>query len=337
MPFKINNEILDKHLLHYVPHGINSDVFKPLPHDNKLVKDRKRAIFGPEADNYNFIIFYNSRNVQRKKTSNTILAFRMFCDNLTPEQASKCALVLHTEVVQEAGTDLPAIVHSMCPNYKVIINDGRYTPDDMCAFYNMADVTVLISSNEGFGLSIAESIMCGTPVIVNVTGGLQDQIGQTDDEGNPLIFNAKFGTNNGGKYRKHGVWVKPVYPTARTIQGSPMTPYIFDDICTWEDTAEAMMYWYLMTNENREKCGLEGRKWAMNEGGLNSKNMCAQFIKAMDYTIQHFVPSPAFSIYKETDFYGQTQPDNNIGVEIPRIDINKIKSNVAAVVEKLKN
>ena len=151
MPFKINNEILDKHLLHYVPHGINSDVFKPLPHDNKLVKDRKRAIFGPEADNYNFIIFYNSRNVQRKKTSNTILAFRMFCDNLTPEQASKCALVLHTEVVQEAGTDLPAIVQSMCPNYKVIINEGRYTPDDMCAFYNMADVTVLISSNEGFG------------------------------------------------------------------------------------------------------------------------------------------------------------------------------------------
>jgi len=335
MPFKINDQFVDKHLLHYVPHGINSEVFKPLPVEDKLLKARKQAIFGDA--NYNFVIFYNSRNVQRKKTSNTILAFRMFCDNLTPEQASKCVLVLHTEVVQDAGTDLPAIVQSLCPNYKVIIDDGKYTPEEMCAYYNVADVTVLVSSNEGFGLSIAESMMCGTPVIVNVTGGLQDQIGQLDDNGNPLEFNSKFGTNNGGKYRKHGIWAKPVYPTARTIQGSPMTPYIFDDLCTWEDTAEAFMYWYLMNSNDREKCGLEGRRWAMNEGGLNSINMCNQFIKAMDYTINNFTPSSTFALYKESDFLGQVQPDNNIGVEIPRIDPAKIQSEVDAIVSKLKN
>ena len=36
--------------------------------------------------------------------------------------------------------------------------------------YNMADVTVSISDAEGFGLSIAESLACQTPCIVNMTG-----------------------------------------------------------------------------------------------------------------------------------------------------------------------
>ena len=41
----------------------------------------------------------------------------------------------------------------------------------------MADVTINMASNEGFGLGTCESLMCGTPIIVNVTGGLQDQCG----------------------------------------------------------------------------------------------------------------------------------------------------------------
>jgi glycosyltransferase involved in cell wall biosynthesis len=211
--------------------------------------------------------------------------------------------------------------------YKVIVDQSKMSPEDMCATYNLADVTILLSSNEGFGLSVAESIMCGTPIIVNVTGGMQDQIGQTDDTGNPIVFNAEFGTNSIGKYKKHGVWAKPVWPTARTIQGSPPTPYIFDDVCSWEDAADALMYWYLMPKAERKVCGNEGRRWACNEGGLSSENMCNQFIKAMDATLNHFTPSPSFGIYK-TEFIGQTQPNDKIGVEIPKIDIQKIQSEI---------
>ena len=40
--------------------------------------------------------------------------------------------------------------------------------------YNIADVTINMASNEGFGLGTCESLMCGTPISVNVTGGLQD-------------------------------------------------------------------------------------------------------------------------------------------------------------------
>jgi glycosyltransferase involved in cell wall biosynthesis len=326
MPFKIQDKIVNKHLLHYVPHGIDSNMFKPMEADDKAVKAMRKSLFGDKV--YDFVLFHNSRNIQRKKTSNTILAFRAFCDNLPKEKADKCALILHTETSQDAGTDLLAVINALCPTYHVIVHDVKVSPQDMCILYNIADATILISSNEGFGLSIAESIMCGTPVIVNVTGGLQDQIGQMDDAGNPVKFSAEFGTNSTKKYTKHGVWAKPVWPAVRTIQGSPPTPYIFDDICTWEETAEAIMYWYLTDSDTRIKAGLEGRRWACAEGGLNAKNMCTQFMAAMDFTLANFHPPSAFDIHSPTEFIAHKQPNENIGVSIPAINVDKIKADI---------
>ena len=42
--------------------------------------------------------------------------------------------------------------------------------------YNMADCTINISDAEGFGLATLESLACETPIIVNMTGGLQEQV-----------------------------------------------------------------------------------------------------------------------------------------------------------------
>ena len=41
---------------------------------------------------------------------------------------------------------------------------------------NIADVQVLITSNEGWGLTITEAMLAGTPIIANATGGMQDQM-----------------------------------------------------------------------------------------------------------------------------------------------------------------
>ena len=51
----------------------------------------------------------------------------------------------------------------------------------------------------------------------------------------------------------------------------------------------------------------------MNEGGINAKNMCDQFIKAMDYTINNFIPESNFSVHSTKDFVGNYQPHNKIG------------------------
>lgn len=332
MPFKINETIYNRTALHLVPHGINSRLFYPMLKNSDLKKKRSEFCGGKD---YDFVIVYNSRNIQRKRTSNVILAFRTFCDNLPKEQSKKCALILHTELVHEAGTNLAAVKESLCPDYDIIFSQGKIAPENMNLLYNFADVAINISSNEGFGLSTAEAIMAGLPIIVNVTGGLQDQIGQMDDDGNPIKFDLNFGSNNIGKFKNHGVWSKPVWPSASYIQGSPPTPYIFDDICRWEDVAEALMYWYLMPSDKRIECGKKGREWALSDGGINSENMCNQFIKIMDWTLDHWIPVSRFGIYSHKDYVGNLTPNNSPGFEIPTIDKTKLQLEIDQTLEKL--
>lgn len=307
-----------KALIHYVPHGIDDVMFKPLAkNDPKLVNFRKNIFKDRETK---FAILYNSRNVHRKRTSNVILAYRQFCDSLSKEEAQKCTLILHTEIMQEAGTNLLAVKEALCPDYNIIFSPGKLSPEEMNLLYNVSDVTVNASSNEGFGLSVAESIMAGTPVVVAVTGGLQDQIGQVDDEGKPVEFSADFGSNNIGRYKKCGPWAYPVWPVTRMVQGSVPTPYIFDDLTKWEDFAEGFMYWYLMGDEKRTACGAAGRNWALNEGGLNSKNMGEQFISGMEYVFKNWVKPKKFGLYSVKNYVGNTMGKGHMGFEVPKID-----------------
>lgn len=331
MPFNINGKVEDKVLLHYVPHGIDEETFRPLPASEPALVEFKKRLFNGKKES-KFIIFYNSRNVHRKRTSNIVLAYRQFCDNLLKEEAAECTLVLHTEIMQEAGTNLIAVKEALCPEYNIIFSPGKLSPQDMNLMYNASDVTVNLSSNEGFGLSIAESIMCGTPVIATVTGGLQDQIGQVDDEGNPVEFSADFGSNNVGKYKKCGDWAYPVWPVTRLIQGSIPTPYIFDDLAKWEDCAEGFMYWYLMGDKKREACGLKGREWSLGQGGLNSKNMGEQFITGMEYVFKNWTKPKRFGVYSAKDYVGNTMTNGHMGFEIPKINKDTLLKKIEEVV-----
>jgi hypothetical protein len=327
MSFNINGQPTEKALIHYVPHGINAVTFRPLSNDDALLKKKRKEML--RGKDYDFIILYNSRNVQRKRTSNIMLAYKAFCDNLPKEQSQKCCLILHTEIRQDAGTDLVAVKEALCQDYDVLFSPGKYSPDDMNMLYNIADVTINLSSNEGFGLSTAESLMSGTPIIVSVTGGLQDQIGQTMDDGSPIVFDRDFGSNSTGKYKKHGKWAYPCWTQVRCIQGSIPTPYIFDDMTKWEDAAEGMMYWYLMGDEKRTACGKAGREWALGDGGINAENMSNQFITAMDYTLKNFKPVKQFGVFTPDDYVGNQMP-GGMGFEIPKIDCEKLKAEAVA-------
>jgi len=326
----INRPMNNRTLLQYCPHGIDGDTFKPIDKNDKNFINFKNQIY--QGKNYKFAILYNSRNIQRKRTSNIMFAFRQFCENLSPKEASECVLILHTEIMQENGTNLLAIKEAFCPNNNIIFSPGKLSPHDMNLLYNLADVTVNASSNEGFGLSAAESIMCGTPIIVTVTGGLQDQIGQLDDDGNPLKFSNHFGSNNIGKYKKHGPWAYPLWPVTRLVQGSIPTPYIFDDLVKWEDISEGYMYWYLMNKKKREACGAEGRRWALNEGGLNSKNMAQTFIDGMEFVFSNWTSPPRFNVFSHKDYIGNVMKDEIMGFEWPKIDKESVLKKIESLV-----
>ena len=69
----------------YVPHGINPDTFKPL--EDKELIDVKKGLFGDKE--YDFVLFFNSRNIRRKQIPDTILAYKYFIDQLPVEKAKK--------------------------------------------------------------------------------------------------------------------------------------------------------------------------------------------------------------------------------------------------------
>ena len=133
MAFKINGKIEQRTLLQYCPHGIDPETFYPIPKSDVKLVDFKNKIFG--GKNYKYVIFYNSRNVHRKRTSNIMLAYRTFCDNLPKEEANKCVLIMHTEIMQDAGTNLLAIKEAFCPTNNIIFSPGKLSPMDMNLLY----------------------------------------------------------------------------------------------------------------------------------------------------------------------------------------------------------
>jgi glycosyltransferase involved in cell wall biosynthesis len=281
----------------YIPHGINHNTFKKLETSPELSLFKSRLFKGEDVT---FSILYNNRNIRRKMTSDIILAFKLFVDKLDPEYKTKVRLVMHTQPIDENGTNLLAVIDTLCPEVadQIIFTNARYSSEDMCKLYNSCDVTINIGSNEGWGLSSTESIMCGTPIINNVTGGLQDQCRFEDENGEWIKFTPDFATNHTGRYKKHGKWVKPVYPAAINLQGSSPTPYIFDDRADIRDVAKAMMAWYETTPEEREACGLAGREWACSEeAGFTAEYMCDNYAKACSKVLDNYVAPKRFKVY----------------------------------------
>ena len=290
-------------ILKYVPHGINENIFFPITEFNQVhneaLEKKKKEIFGdfkPE-----FVAFYNARNIRRKCTSDLIAAWATFCDNIGKEKASKTALLLHTQRVDENGTDLNAVVELLCdPEYqKVYFSDARLNAEEVNLLYNMSDVTCLISSNEGWGLSLTEAMMAGKMIIANVTGGMQDQMRFEDTDGKWIDFNDKFCSNHFGTYKKHGDWAVPVFPNNMSIVGSIPTPYIFDDRCDFRDVAKAIQEVYNLPIEDRFKKGLSARDWVLSEESMMSaKHMCHNVIETINETMKTFKPRKRYELIK---------------------------------------
>ena len=264
----------------FVPHGLNHNIFKPLPDSDELYKQMYQKM--KTDNNVDFIVFWNNRNIRRKQPGDVILSFKHFVDQLPANSRSTTALVMHTQVVDDNGTDLRAVAKTLAPNCNIIFSEQKVSAIELNAMYNVADVVVNIASNEGWGLSSTEAMLSGTPIINNVTGGLQDQCGFVDDNEEWIRFDSEYSTNHTGKYKLHGIWAKPVFPSNRSLQGSPATPYIFDDRVRFEDVADAIMYWYTTPETLRDEMGYAGREFCLSKG-LTSEQMGNKMIEMFNF------------------------------------------------------
>ncbi len=212
----------------YLPHSVDTQLFRKL--DQHEIEKLKKDNFGDK-----FVIFWNSRNAKRKMSGSVVWWFAEFLKKVGKDKAT---LLMHTDPTDQNGQDLNAIIKELgLVDGEVKFSTNRIPPNEMAVLYNMADVTVAISDAEGFGLSCLESLACETPVIANMTGGLQEQV--TD------------GTN------VFGVAIKPV---SKAIIGSQQVPFIYEDRISEEDFVAALEKIYNMSKIERQDIGSLGRQ-----------------------------------------------------------------------------
>ena len=301
--YGINKRLLEPHgyedwQVTYVPHGISERRFYKVEDDDVKMMDFEVK---HQLDDKKFKILYSNRNIRRKQPNDVLLAYKYFMDELTPEQRDECVLIFHCTPKDDNGTDLPRVKRHLIPDYDICFTydtDGRpFGDEEMNLLFNSADVYVNMASNEGFGLGSAEALTVGTPIIVNVTGGLQDQCGFQDDDGNLLTPDdyTELGSNHRGRYKTHGEWAKPVYPTSISLQGSVPTPYIWDDRCQPEDAAKNLREFYDMGREERKRLGSLGTEFCKQKL-MTSEVMGQNFIDSMNGAFENWKPKKRYTM-----------------------------------------
>jgi len=281
----------------YIPHGVSKH-FRPLPSDDqKLVEFKEK--YG--LNQYDFVVIWNNRNIRRKVPGDVVLAFNQFAKD---HPDSKVCLFLHTQRSDDNGTDLNEVIkhNGHYGDYK--FTDAKFSTEELNLYYNSGDIILNIASNEGFGLASCEALRAGTPIVVNVTGGLQDQCG-FDLEGEPLTAEdyVKIGSlhdrrkwaNN--ELLGHGNWAYPSWPSNLSLQGSPQTPYIFDDRVDFMEVAEKLGYAFRAGRGHLENVGMQGHEWVVNESKMSSEEMGVSFIEAINGCLENWTPRKRFEIY----------------------------------------
>ena len=302
--YGINKRILSKYGYEdwqtaYVPHGISSKrIFKVHPSNQNFIDFEKQM----GLDKYKFKVLYLNRNIRRKNPGDVALAYKHMMDKLTPEERKECVFVFHAAPIDENGTDMRAVCQTLLPEYPVIFTydkGGAFNDEQMNFLYNSCDVYVNMASNEGFGLGSLEALHAGKVIVLNVTGGMQDQCGFKNKKGEYLTAEeyVELGSNHRGTYKDHGEWVVPVFPRSISLQGSPQTPYIFDDRCQYEDVGDALWSWYSRGPEERERCGEIGRQWAFSDDArMTGKHLSESFIKNIDTCFEKWKPQPKYTM-----------------------------------------
>lgn len=221
----------------YLPHAVDSQYFYPRTLEQK--RELRNQIV-PKEDQDKFIVFWNNRNARRKQSGTLLWWWKEWLDKR--DLSDKAQMIMHTNPFDVHGQNLNQIAEELgMVGREVVFSTNKIALDKMYSLYTIADCTVNIADAEGFGLATLESLACGTPIIVNMTGGLQEQVMGQDG---PFGF--------------------PIYPMAKSIIGSQQVPYIFEDRISKEQLHSALDKMYALSTEERHELGIKGAKHVEN-------------------------------------------------------------------------
>jgi len=220
----------------YLPHAVNSDVFKKLkdPESLQKIADVRKQVLGEgKTTQDKTLFFWNNRNARRKQSGTIIWWFKEFLDEVGHDKAT---LLMHTDARDPHGQDLPHLIDHLGINTgQVLLSTQKVAPEELAVFYNVADYTINIADAEGFGLATLESLSCGTPIIVNMTGGLQEQV------------------TNGKDWFGWGI-----QPSSKAVIGSLQVPYIYEDRMNQREFTDTLKKALNVSKKAYKKMSIQG-------------------------------------------------------------------------------
>lgn len=230
----------------FIPHALPREIFYPIEDEGRVASIREETL-GPNRKNH-FILFWANRNAKRKRPNDLLWAWQLFMRMLKEKHGkSDATLLLHTQPDDQEGPNLRATAEMLEISSSLLFSSERVEFDKMNILHNISDACINISYAEGFGLATLEAMQCGRPIIALKTGGLTRQVVDHRD-----------GTENG--------FSLPV--EMQSMVGSQTVPYIFEDYCSAQTTAEAILKMYELGHEGRRSLGSKARKYALSEFSL---------------------------------------------------------------------
>ena len=265
---------------YYVPHAIPTDLFKPRSRieRNSFRKDH----FGLEEDD--FLVFWNNRNARRKQSGSLIYWFKDFLTKLKQKnEEAKAVLLMHTEPNDPNGQDLYAIINELgLKNREVLLSAQKIPPDGLATIYDAADCTINVADAEGFGLATFESLACSTPVIVTMTGGLQEQVTHLEKVTQNIMLQRNSKAPPVKQY-EHGFGLEP---SSKAIIGSQEVPFIYEDRLDGKQVSDALWKMYELGNQKRMEMGANGREHVLKN--YSFENFSKQWQNIMLDTYENY-------------------------------------------------
>lgn len=168
-----------------VHHGVDAFQFRPASDAaplrssaGKLVHDKRSAKEALGYDPDAFLIARVDRNSRRKDFASTWKALLPIVHD-----HDDVIVHFHCRPRDEAGYELGQMFSrhpGVARRFYVPGQDGvtpSWTREDMAILYNAADLFVSTSWGEGFGLTLAESVACGTPVVAQAVSSITEVVG----------------------------------------------------------------------------------------------------------------------------------------------------------------
>ena len=158
----------------YVPHGIDTSMFRPLEEE---VIQSARARGGMDGK---FVIGINAANQDpvRKGFGEQFAAFRLFAD-----RHPDARLLIHTRAVSRSGSNLERMIEVLKLQGLVQFGDqyltaaGLTRAAEIARWYGIMDVFSNCAYGEGFGLPVLEAQATGTPVVVTDCSSMTELCG----------------------------------------------------------------------------------------------------------------------------------------------------------------